>query len=256
MERELPPQYTAPPWDHGAGAYLGANGYPEVETRGISCAFPSTPSQATEWLLYRMNNACEGNQIARLQALNQLAKWSLVLDEFPGGIVADAIGAASEGYALYSWYRMVRTNGPLNFKNPQQELWEWEEIAGYFLDLAGVSVRGDVLANIYYGYAGREAGFPGWLLQAGAGFYNGYEYAKNRIPNWDDLSWRERLVPLWQEWPKQWLRTWFDAPADNAAIRAGMDIFDNYAADGQEIDEETLRRVLQDYDEIHFSGGE
>ena len=104
-----------------------------------------------------------------------------------------------------------------------------------------------MLANIYYGYAGRKAGFPSWLLQAGAGLYNGWEYAKQRIPNWESLSWTQRLVQLRKQWPWKWWSTWFDDPADNAAIRAGIELYQQYTAKGNSVSESALQEVIEKY---------
>ena len=152
-----------------------------------------------------------------------------------------------KGYTLKRWFDLVRTKGALDFKKDQQQQWGWKDVAGHSLILAGVPVRGDVLGNLYYGYAGRKAGFPGWLLQAGAGFYNGYEYARRPIKDWRDLSWVQRVKRLFEEWPRTWWRTWFDDPTDNAAIRAGIELYNHYTARGQTVDEKVLGEMLQKY---------
>ena len=113
-----------------------------------------------------------------------------------------------------------------------------------------------MLANLYYGYAGREAGFPGWLLEMGAGLYNGYEYAWRKIPNWNDLSRPQWMKQLWDKWPKQWWRTWFDDPRDNAAIRAGIMLYERYTVRGLPVDEAALRAVLEVYPETYQKEGD
>ena len=201
------------------------------------CSFPHSPTKATDWLLYRMNHNCEP-EIQKLQDLRRVTPWFSPLD-----------WADVQVWTISQWYELVRTNGPLDFKKDQQRVWKWLQPADHPLPLGGVSLRGDMLANIYYGYAGRKAGFPSWLLQAGAGAYNGWEHAKIRIPNWNSLSWRQRLVQLFKQWPWEWWSTWFDNPADNAAIRSGIELYQLCAAQGKPVTGSALRDILEKYSE-------
>ncbi len=49
----------------------------------------------------------------------------------------------------------------------------------------------------------------------------------------------------WRYW-----RTWFDDPVDNAAIRAGTDLYDRYTAQGRPLDEAALQEVLTQYPDV------
>jgi len=89
---------------------------------------------------------------------------------------------------------------------------------------------------VYYGYAGREAGFPRWLLEAGAGLYNGWQYYQRH-----------------GVWPWFWRRTWFDDPIDNAAIRAGEDVYESTHAARKRVNILDIRKALREYPELEYS---
>jgi hypothetical protein len=119
------------------------------------------------------------------------------------------------------------SSGPWDFKVEQRTIWKWKDMTES-MELGGLRVRRDTLANIHYGYVGRSLGYSRWFLEIGAGM------AQIKAGTWK-----------WEYW-----LTWFDDPVDNAAIRAGMDLYDGYTAQGQEINVQALQEVLQSHPEV------
>lgn len=154
-------------------------------------------------------------------------------------------GLKGTGGSLYSFGNKVRGGGPwdhkrtLRFGRPndgQVHLFkgtpaEWfhsaEEDAKYFYD---------VFSNVHYGYVGAAAGYPvDVLLDAAGVVQKRSESGKERVrkfreshavPNDDHLAY---LAIDWGD------RGW-DPPTDQAAVRLGIHLYQNYGADLQKND--------------------
>ncbi|MFO3797074.1 MAG: polymorphic toxin type 44 domain-containing protein, partial [Anaerolineales bacterium] len=124
------------------------------------------------------------------------------------------------------WIGLVKGDGPWDFK-PEQKKWGWNNLTGP-MELAGLQVRRDAFSNIHYGYVGRSLGYSRWFLELGAGIA--------QIQAGDSR---------WVYW-----KTWFDDPVDNAAIRAGMDLYDQYIAHGKQLDENALQEALLQHPDV------
>ena len=106
---------------------------------------------------------------------------------------------------------------------------EWDykglirESVGYGYHYAGYNYFYDVWANINYGYAGRAGGFTSEALLKGAGSAQAAsDLVKYRRLNFDESS-------------------HYDDPADQAAIRIGMALYDDHRLN---IDEDKFREAF------------
>jgi len=171
--------------------------------------FPSSPAGATDWLMRTMQSNANGPIGQTLRQVN------------------DQYGPLGRLVTVPVWIKLVEGNGPWDFKVEQRTIWKWKDMTES-MELGGLRVRRDTLANIHYGYVGRSLGYSRWFLEIGAGM------AQIKAGTWK-----------WEYW-----RTWFDDPVDNAAIRAGMDLYDGYTAQGQEINVQALQEVLQSHPDV------
>jgi hypothetical protein len=131
-------------------------------------------------------------------------------------------GNAATKYAAYlGWAALVRGGGPWDFK-VELNAREIETI-----EIAGVEYKYDVLANIYYGYMGRASGFTTEELLVGAGL-------AQIATGTSDVT---------------FVMSFFDDPADQAAIWVGMYLWEKYGQYGQELTEEMLQEALYLYNE-------
>lgn len=173
--------------------------------------FPSDPSGATDWLLRTMQKNAQGPIAETLRQANR--EWGLL-----GRLVT-----------VPNWIGLVQGGGPWDFKveqirSKEQGGWGFTNLTEA-MNLAGLQVRRDTLANIHYGYVGRSLGYSRWFLEFGGGM------AQIKSGN-----------SKWNYW-----NSWFDDPVDNAAIRVGIDLYDQYTAQGKPLDENALHQVLQQY---------
>jgi len=173
--------------------------------------FPPAPDGATDWLIKTMQSNANGPIGETLHQTNQ--QWGL-----PGRLVTVPV-----------WVGLVKGGGPWDFKPDQiTNWWPQDKNLSHSMELAGLQVRRDTLANIHYGYVGRAVGYSRWFLEVGAGIAQITAHTSN--------------LEYW--------RTWFDDPVDNAAIRAGMDLYDKYTAQRKPMDAQTLQQVLEEYPEL------
>ena len=173
--------------------------------------FPGSPSEATDWLLQTMQSNARGPVAKTLRQVHQ------------------DMGLLGWSVTIPHWVGLVQGGGPWDFKPDQLDNWyQNDPDLTKPMDLAGLQVRRDAFSNIHYGYVGRSLGYPRWLLELGGGAAQ--------------IKARRSKLSYW--------RTWFDDPVDNAAIRAGMDLYDQYTVQGKPLDENALREVLQRYPDL------
>ncbi|HIP72769.1 MAG TPA: hypothetical protein EYH05_15400, partial [Anaerolineae bacterium] len=155
-----------------------------------------TRRDLTSWLVNQMNVNASGETAQTIRNLRQNG---------PDGFVT----------ANATWYMMVRSNAPWDFKPDIQK-----EIGNQVI-LANTWYSFDVPANIHYGYVGRAIGFDrDWLLfGAGAAQIKAGTSDRN-----------------WGAW-------YFDDPSDYTAVQVGMDLFDRYRYN---ITESNLATVLEE----------
>ena len=168
---------------------------------------------------YRVVNFPEGHNMTTflLEQMNVNAEGDIA------HTLRDAnYGNVATKYAAYlGWAALVRGGGPWDFK-VELNAREIETI-----EIAGVEYKYDVLANVYYGYMGRASGFTTAELLAGAGL-------AQIAANTSDIS---------------FAMSFFDDPADQAAIWVGMFLWEKYGQYGQEITEDMLLEALYLYDD-------
>ena len=160
----------------------------------VSISDPSSfRENVTPWLIEQMKTNASGPIAQGLRGLN----WC---------------GTLQTVSAYLGWASMVRGGAPWDFKP------DIAEVALQMSDpddpdrrtpvvrIGGRVYRHDIVANIHYGYVGRASGFPIVDLLAFAG-------AAQITAGTSD----------WSYW-----YTLFDDPADAAAIRVGMELWDTY----------------------------
>jgi len=124
--------------------------------------------------------------------------------------------------SLEMWYDLVNTGHVWDFKPAIQRKF------GNNIQLTGLWFRWDVPANIHYGFVGRASGFDATVLLAGAGVAQ---------------------IKAGTSKPEYW-SSWFDDPKDQAAIRVGMELYDETRGN---LSEGALhRKLLQYYPQLNI----
>ena len=181
---------------------------------------PNNPYDLTPWLLEQMRSNATGPLGQQLRAYYP---W-------PG--------------AWIGWLRSVKAGAVWDFK-PDLLRRDMKDLV-----LSDEWYAYDVPANIHYGYVGRSIGFSEKVLLFFAGAAQVMDQAvkpfasklietKSLRQAWKAIHWKNIGPP----------ETFFDEPGDAAAIRVGMDLYEQYRYD---ITPERLGEVLRRYeDQLH-----
>jgi len=148
------------------------------------------------------------------QDLDALETWLLrtMIENAEGEIAGEIrhnLYGGSSLWAYQLWIEQVQTGGPWDFK--EQIIRDW----GRGVWLAGSGWWSyEVAANIHYGFVGIAAGFTDIELLGGAGAAQVYDHfikprMEGKEPDRDALG---------------TLRTYFDEPEDQAAIKIGIEL--------------------------------
>ncbi len=134
------------------------------------------------------------------------------------GVGACGAGALERKTPYAQWRALVDNNALWDHKEEITEKYG----DGYSAYRKGYRYRFDIWSNIHYGYVGRAAGFTPLELLAGAG--------------WAHIRANGLKPELW--------RTFFDDPYDQAAIKLGMALYDEYRLN---VDMKKFWQVFDEY---------
>ena len=135
------------------------------------------------------------------------------------------------------WRQLVRDRARYDFKH--RILFELRETI-LFRTENGLPLWSEysVPGNIFYGYVGRSAGFPGWTLHTGAGYAEAVDPAHEEIRNICDVAYL----------PPERIPTLGDDPIDYRGVQFGIDLWNKY---GASLSLPQFRRELeQNYDKF------
>ena len=162
------------------------------------------------WFIREIKGNTQDRRLKSIFYLNRISKWALSLP---------SVHIAAKANAYTMWALLVGPGRPWDYKGPIGEavhdIWTYYESEYYFYDTWG---------NINYGYAGRAARFTHDELLRGAGL--------GQIAS--DLIGEREINYGWS--------SNFDDPADQAAVRIGVTLYDQY---GLNIDEVKFRQTFQ-----------
>ncbi|MXZ19633.1 MAG: hypothetical protein F4Y84_03305 [Caldilineaceae bacterium SB0665_bin_25] len=160
------------------------------------------------WFVREIKGNTQDGRLKAIAYLNLIGKWTAgqPLFQFP---------AKADAYTM--WASLVGPGRPWDYKGHIGEA-----MGGFWTYYEGVLYFYDVWANINCGYAGRAALFTHGELLVGAGQVGA------------DLIRKQEVNYNW--------RSYFDDPADQAAVRIGIHLYDQH---GLNIDEVKFRQVFQ-----------
>lgn len=108
--------------------------------------------------------------------------------------------------------RALKNKYPLAAPYDIKRRFSWSQDLQYIFH--GEVIDFDDTGNICFGVIAKAAGIGEWIAQGGAGLYNFFEAAKGN-------GLKEAC-----KYEKEWLRTFFDDPRDNEAIKKGFEYYD------------------------------
>ena len=167
------------------------------------------------WLIREMKGNTQDERLLTIRKSNEAS--TMQLPPFPSGFHPSTSFKIS---AYIMWAMLVAPGRPWDYKKHirlADDTWNYYAGKYYFYD---------VWANINYGYAGRAAGFTHDELLVGAGM--------GQIAS--DLVTDKRL--------NYGRSSNFDDPADQAAVRIGIALYDQYGQYGLNIDEAKFRQAF------------
>ena len=164
------------------------------------------------WLIREMKGNTQDERLKEIAGLNKLS------EELRGGLGLSPVRLAAKAVAYGKWAILVGPGMPWDYKK------HIGDAVGYGNYYGGKSYYYDAWANINYGYAGRAAGFTHEELLKGAGMGQiASDLVTDQTVNYG-------------------MSSNFDDPADQAAVRIGMALYDQY---GLNIDEDKFRQAFQ-----------
>ena len=184
--------------------------YLVVNPPGITASRADMPptSDLTAWLVDQMVNNAQSEVVSSIKA-----HWET---EHP----------AHMGGALATWNALVQNEAVWDFK-------EDIRMAGYpefpAVTLGGESLRFDAVANIHYGFVGRAAGLPSWLLQSGGGIAQWRAWHETKPDNVGPVD------------------TYLDDPYDNWNVLFGICLYDQYRNTLDVLTPEAFNQALDDF---------
>ncbi|MFZ2190466.1 MAG: CARDB domain-containing protein [Candidatus Magasanikiibacteriota bacterium] len=220
------------------GDALSRNGYIYVKNNPLKYTDPSGEEEkiqenecficydVTSDLIYKLKN--NGQEMYEEHNQDLLAYYNALkkADEIPWWNPTAKLG---EKLSADLVYEVERANTYLNFYNHVKPGGDWdykiEDFARFGKDpveIADVNdsrILYDTMGNINFGYTGKAAGLPAWMLRSGAG--------------------AAQIVVGTSK--TEWYNSYFDDPIDQMMINVGITLYEKY---GTNIDEKKLNKVL------------
>lgn len=177
----------------------------------------STMTDAAAFIRDEMITNAGGAVVATIRALNHQADRLETIADSTGPFLDGPLMAADAALryrALTTFKAWVGNRRPWDHKATMKTRFgEWTADAQ-----SKREYNFDIWSNVHYGFVGRACGFSEWTLKAGAG------YAQWQAGTAPDGYWERRLEQLGDA---DFLAA-FDDPADQRAIKIGMDLWNAY----------------------------